>query len=132
MKKLLGSILLTALTLNIALAQDLEKQWQNRGQGKGQGMQNGKSAEFQNLTPEEKHAKMQEIYNNASPEQKARMDAKRLSNQTKAKELGFDLNTAEGRQNFQTYRKQNRGQGMGMGKGQGQGGGKGKGRHGQN
>lgn len=134
MKTLLGSLLLATLTLNIAFAQDLENQWQNRGQGKGQGMQNGKNSEFKNLTAEERHAKMQEVYNNATPEQKAKMDTKRIANQTKAKELGYDLNTAEGRQSFQTYNRQNRGHGMGqgMGAGQGKGKGKGKGRHGQN
>lgn len=125
MKKILAAILLGTFSLNVALAEDLESQWQHRGQGKGQGLMVGKSAEFQNLSPEEKHAKMQEIYNNASPEQKAKMDAKRKQNQEQATALGFDLNTIEGRQKFQAYRQQNRGQGMGKGKSQG----KGKGQH---
>jgi len=125
MKKLFTGIILGALTINVALAQDLENQWQNRGQG----MKFGQSAEFKNLSSEERHAKMLEAYNSATPEQKARMDQQRTLNQAKAKELGLDLNTPDGRQKFQAYRQQNRGQGMGMGKGKGQRNGKGMGRN---
>lgn len=57
--------------------------------------------------------KYQERYNNASSEEKKCMDLRKSKVESKAKELGYDLTSTEGKKKFREYMRENRpGKGM--------------------